>query len=77
MRLANRVKAVIASELDISAELLTDDSQRDTDTLAWDSFSHINIMVGLEREFQISFGINEFNELTSVSQLISAIEKKI
>lgn len=77
MRLANRVKAVIANELDISAELLTDDSQRDMDMLAWDSFSHINIMLSLEREFEVSFCIKEFNELISVSQLISAIEKKI
>jgi len=42
----------------------------------WDSLSHINMIVAVEREFQIRFSLADISRLKDVGELISLIEQK-
>ena len=50
----DRVKEVIANVLNISAEMITDNSSPDT-LDGWDSLKQMNIIIALEEEFDIRF----------------------
>jgi acyl carrier protein len=46
------------------------------DVEAWDSLSHIDLIVGLEREFKIKFTTAEISKLAKVGDLITLVDKK-
>ena len=43
----------------------------------WDSLSHINLMVAVERHFKIRFTQKEITSFKNVGELASAIEAKV
>ena len=42
----------------------------------WDSMSHLNLLMALEKIFNIKFTHREFNNLTSIEKIKKSIEKK-
>lgn len=42
----------------------------------WDSFKHLDILVRLEKEFNISFTPEEIGKMTSVAEIIEVIDEK-
>lgn len=46
------------------------------DVAGWDSFSHINLIMHVEEEFDISFTTKEIGGLSSVKDLMDLIEAK-
>jgi acyl carrier protein len=47
------------------------------DVEGWDSFNHINIIVGAEMEFGIKFNASELEELKNVGDFVALIEKRL
>jgi len=48
------------------------------DTVAgWDSYAHINLIMAIEREFNIRFGLGELDQLTNVGELVDLMESKL
>ena len=47
------------------------------DVQGWDSFNHINVIMAVEDEFEISFSTEEIGKLGTVGDLMSSVEKKI
>jgi len=45
-------------------------------TSGWDSFAHINIVMAIESEFKIKFGLGELEELKNVGEMIKLINQK-
>lgn len=43
----------------------------------WDSLTHINLIVAIEKKFKISFTLNELEEQNNVGDTIDIILKKI
>lgn len=43
----------------------------------WDSFSHINLIIAIELEFDITFEQNEALTFENVGELIQYIEEKV
>jgi acyl carrier protein len=43
----------------------------------WDSFNHINIIVGAEMEFGVKFNASELEELKDVGDFVALIEKRL
>jgi acyl carrier protein len=43
----------------------------------WDSFNHINIIMGAEMEFGIRFNVAELESLKNVGDFVSLIEKRL
>lgn len=67
-----RVKKIMVAVLGVDVEAINDDSSSD-DIASWDSLRHINLIVALEQEFDISFLDEEVASLTSVRLLNLAI----
>jgi acyl carrier protein len=43
----------------------------------WDSFNHINIIVGAELEFGVKFNASELEDLKNVGDFVALIEKRL
>ena len=42
----------------------------------WDSISHINLFLTLEKKFKIKFSVSEMLELKSIKEITKAIKKR-
>ena len=47
------------------------------DLEVWDSFNHINLMLGIEAEFGVEFDSDEIGTLLTVGQIAEAIERRL
>lgn len=47
-----------------------------SDVPAWDSLTHIGLIVAIENEFKTRFTISELGDLKNVGQLITLISQK-
>jgi acyl carrier protein len=56
--------------------VLTDEMTAD-DVDAWDSLSHVNLMIAIEIAFDIEFKQSEIQNFANVGELILGIEKKL
>lgn len=46
------------------------------DIEGWDSFTHVTLILAIEKEFKVRFGLGELQSLASVGDLLNLIEKK-
>jgi acyl carrier protein len=46
-------------------------------TAGWDSLNHINLIVALEQEFQVSFDVAEIESMLSFSDILETLERKL
>jgi acyl carrier protein len=58
-------------------ELLTvDDKTTASDVEGWDSLAHVNLIVAVERAFEVSFTTKEIGGLGNVGDIVGLIETK-
>jgi acyl carrier protein len=62
-----RIKQVMAAILEIEISSIEDDSSIET-LEAWDSVSHMNLVLAMEQEFGIEFSDDQMMEVLSVSK---------
>jgi len=48
-----------------------------SDIYAWDSITHINLIVAIEKNFNIKFTDNEIFEFKNVGELVNSIQLKL
>ena len=53
------------------------DSTYSGDIEDWDSLEHINLIVAMEKRFQLKFDIQEVGELEYVGEMIDLIERRL
>lgn len=58
-------------------ELMISDSTNAEDIEDWDSLEHINLVVAMEKRFQLKFDIREVGKLKDVGEMIDLIERKL
>ena len=56
--------------------MLNDDITAD-DIDEWDSLSHIQLMLAIEKAFEIKFTSREMKELADVGEMVSCIKSKL
>ena len=54
-------------------ELVISDSTNAEDREDWDSVEHIQLIVGMEKEFKVKFDIKTVNSLENVGQMVDLI----
>lgn len=54
-------------------ELVISDSTNSEDIEDWDSLEHIQLVVGMEKEFKVKFDIKTVNSLENVGQMVDLI----
>jgi acyl carrier protein len=57
-------------------DLLVEDSTTADDVEGWDSLTHIDLIVALERAFRVKFTTGEVGKLSNVGDLVSLIRSK-
>ena len=70
-----QVQDVFREELEVDDLVLTDETTAD-DVEEWDSLSHVQLVVALEKSFGIKFTSREILSWDNVGDLIDFIEKK-
>jgi acyl carrier protein len=71
-KLTNVFREVFDDEtINLHEEMTADDVD------AWDSLSHVNLMIAIELAFDIEFKQNEIQSFSNVGELMKSIEEKI
>ena len=70
-----QVKQVMADILAIDANSIDGSTTKDG-TASWDSLNHINLIVALEQEFNVSFEVSEIESMMSFSDILETLERK-
>lgn len=71
----NTIKAVFADTLDEENVQLTESSTAD-DVEGWDSLTHVQLVVAVEKKFKIRFSSKEIQSWKNVGELIDSIVSK-
>jgi acyl carrier protein len=71
----NEIKQVIASTFQIPVESISAESSSQ-DIPQWDSVGHINLVMGLEKQFGVKFNMNEILEMRDVSTIERILQEK-
>lgn len=58
-------------------ELVITDSTNSEDIEDWDSLEHINLVVAMEKKFNLKFDIKEVGTLKDVGEMIDLIERRL
>jgi acyl carrier protein len=68
--------STVASLLNLAPEAVTDDTSTDT-VPAWDSVTHLNLVIGLEEALGVAFSPEETVDMTSVKMIRLILEEKL
>ena len=71
-----KVNEIFCDELDNEDIVLNDDTTAD-DVEEWDSLSHVQLIVAIEKAFGIKFTSNEILSWSNVRELVDSIENRL
>lgn len=71
-----KVNEIFCDELDNEDIVLNDDTTADN-VEEWDSLSHVQLIVAIEKAFGIKFTSNEILSWSNVGQLVDSIENRL
>lgn len=74
--LLNQINEIFKEVLDNEEILLSEQSTAD-DVEEWDSLSHIQLIVAIEKFFKIRFTSREIQSWENIGELISSVETKL
>lgn len=72
----DELKKLVSTVLNIDYERIDDNLSRDT-TEEWDSFKHLMLMSEIEKQFQISFSLQEIEKTRSYRDIQTLMSSKI
>ena len=72
----NQVQDVFRDELELDDVVLNDETTAD-DVEEWDSLSHVQLVVALEKHFNIKFTSREILSWDNVGDLVDCISQKL
>ena len=70
-----KVKKIMAKAFGVSIDEIKDDSSPHT-IPAWDSLRHIDLVLGLEKEFGIKFDDEEIPTLLNYRMIVNTIQSR-
>ena len=73
--MTNRVFRIVSQVFDVPVEQLSGDSSPDS-IENWDSLKHMNLILALEEELNITFSDEEVVEMLSVGIIIETLKEK-
>ncbi len=72
----HQMEEIFKDVLDLDEIELTEDTTAD-DIDEWDSLSHIQLIVAIEKGFSIKLTAREVKELADVGEMVSCIQSKL
>jgi len=71
-----RIKQIMADVLDLNPMSVDDSTCQDRVT-SWDSLNHIQLVLALEQEFEVSFEVGEIEAMLSYPDIRQVLERKL
>jgi len=75
-KIEERVKKTMSAVFSVAEEEIEKKSSADT-IATWDSLKHMNLVVGLEEEFEVEFSDNEIIELVNTQLIVEVLREKL
>ncbi len=72
----SELNPIFKDVLDQDDLVLTPESSAET-VEDWDSLAHINLVMSIEKQYKISFGLAELQDLKNVGEMAALILKKL
>jgi len=76
MKTIETLQEIFRDILDIE-DLVLENTTSASDIEEWDSLAHINLIVAIEKEYNIRFALGELQDLKNIADMINLIEKKL
>ena len=73
MEIERRICKVIADVFNLSSEKIDEDSSNES-VEEWDSLGQLQVIMAIEKEFNIRFKAAELSELTSIKKLVQRVK---
>ncbi|MBC7713350.1 MAG: acyl carrier protein [Rhizobacter sp.] len=70
-----KIQRIFSEVLNVSADEISMDSNMDN-VDEWDSMKHLELIMSIESEFEVSFEVHEIVELNSVEKILEILEEK-
>lgn len=71
-----RVQKAFQAAFDVDPSTITIDTQP-SDVRAWDSMGHVTLASSLEREFGVSFDVDELMAMENVREILRVVGSKL
>ena len=71
-----KLKSIICDVLDLEDAALSEDTCAE-DIEGWDSLNHVQIVVAVQKEFNVKFTSSEIMKWDKVGNMIDSIEQKV
>lgn len=72
----DQIKAIMAKVFNLEVAAITDGTSQQT-LAAWDSLAHLNLIVELESEFDVSFEPEEIGTMTTLEAVEATLAAKL
>ena len=76
LELAEKIKLIVADSFDLPIEEVTLDTGP-SNTASWDSFGQMDLVLNIEKEFDITLEFDEIFKILSTQTLLEVIEHKL
>lgn len=70
-----RIKEIMADVLNLDAKSIDETTAKDH-IESWDSLNHINLVMAIEQEFQVSFDVSEIESMLSFGDIMEVLDRK-
>ena len=71
-----RITAIFREEFDDDTLIIVDETNAE-DIEDWDSLAHVELVLAMEKEFQMKFNLKEVGELQNVGEMADLILRKM
>ena len=76
MELTEKIKSIVADSFDLPYEEVTLDTGP-SNTVSWDSFGQMDLVLNIEKEFDITLEFDEIFKIVSTQTLLEVVENKL
>ena len=76
MELKERIKSIVADSFDLPYDEVTLDTGP-SNTVSWDSFGQMDLVLNIEKEFDITLEFDEIFKIISTQTLFEVVENKL
>ena len=76
LELKERIKSIVADSFDLPYDEVTLDTGP-SNTVSWDSFGQMDLVLNIEKEFDITLEFDEIFKIVSTQTLLEVVENKL
>ena len=76
MEFAEKIKSIVADSFDLPYDEVTLDTGP-SNTVSWDSFGQMDLVLNIEKEFDITLEFHEIFKIVSTQTLLEVVEDKL